>query len=84
MLWGQSHTHLRVLRGGAFNNDETNLRCAYRNRNNPDNRNRNNGFRLVVSTFFSSTGIVLRVKPSAPRYEKWRGLSLAARSSLRP
>jgi hypothetical protein len=38
----------RVVRGGAFNNNARNVRCAYRNRNNPNNRNRNNGFRVVV------------------------------------
>jgi len=37
-----------VLRGGAWNNNPTNCRAANRNRNNPDNRNNNNGFRLVV------------------------------------
>ncbi|MBT3323131.1 MAG: SUMF1/EgtB/PvdO family nonheme iron enzyme [Anaerolineae bacterium] len=42
----------RVLRGGAFNNNQNNVRCAYRNRNNPNNRNNNIGFRLVVSTLF--------------------------------
>ena len=42
----------RVLRGGSFNNNDQNVRCADRNRNNPDNRNRNNGFRVVASTFF--------------------------------
>ena len=43
----------RVLRGGSFNNNARNARCAYRNSNNPDNRNRNNGFRVVVvSTHF--------------------------------
>ena len=26
-----------------------NVRCAYRNRNNPDNRNDNNGFRVASS-----------------------------------
>ena len=41
-----------MLRGGAFNNNTQNVRCAYRNRNNPNNDNRNNGFRVVVSTFF--------------------------------
>jgi hypothetical protein len=41
-----------VLRGGAFNNNPNNARCAYRNRNNPNNRNNNIGFRVVVSTFF--------------------------------
>jgi hypothetical protein len=38
-----------VLRGGAFNNNDRNVRCAYRNNNNPNNRNDNNGFRLCVS-----------------------------------
>jgi hypothetical protein len=42
--------HRRVLRGGAFNNNPRNARCAYRNHNNPDNRNHNTGFRVVVST----------------------------------
>jgi hypothetical protein len=39
----------RVLRGGAFNNNQNNARCAYRNNNHPDNRNDNVGFRVVVS-----------------------------------
>ncbi|MFP4423464.1 MAG: SUMF1/EgtB/PvdO family nonheme iron enzyme [Desulfococcaceae bacterium] len=39
----------RVVRGGAFNNIDDNVRCANRNRNNPDNRNRNNGFRFCVA-----------------------------------
>jgi hypothetical protein len=38
-----------VLRGGSFNNNERNARCAYRNNNNPKNRNDNNGFRVGVS-----------------------------------
>ncbi|MBC8554622.1 MAG: SUMF1/EgtB/PvdO family nonheme iron enzyme [Candidatus Brocadiales bacterium] len=42
----------RVLRGGCFNNNNRNVRCANRNRNNPDNRNNNIGFRIVLSTFF--------------------------------
>jgi hypothetical protein len=42
-----------VLRGGSFNNNRRNARCACRNRNNPDNRNDNYGLRVVVSTFFS-------------------------------
>jgi formylglycine-generating enzyme required for sulfatase activity len=39
-----------VVRGGAFNNNERNVRCAYRNRNNPNNRNDNIGFRVVVAS----------------------------------
>ena len=43
----------RVLRGGSFNNNANNARCANRNRNNPNNRNNNIGFRVVASTFFA-------------------------------
>jgi len=35
-----------VLRGGGWNNTPDNARSANRNRNNPDNRNNNTGFRL--------------------------------------
>lgn len=35
----------RVVRGGSWNNTTTNCRVAYRNRNKPDNRNNNIGFR---------------------------------------
>jgi hypothetical protein len=37
-----------VVRGGSFNNNQNNARCAFRNRNNPNNRNNNQGFRVVV------------------------------------
>jgi len=37
------------VRGGAWNNLRDNARCAYRNRNHPDNRNDNLGFRVVLS-----------------------------------
>ncbi len=36
-----------VLRGGSWNNNPGNLRAANRNRNRPDNRNNNLGFRVV-------------------------------------
>ena len=78
---GQAHTHHRVLRGGSWNNNRNNVRAAYRNRNNPDNRNDNIGFRVVVRTFFHKcrncgavSGQPHRVAPTAsPRREKWRG-----------
>ena len=37
----------RVVRGGAFNNNASNCRCANRNANHPMNRNNNNGFRVL-------------------------------------
>jgi retron-type reverse transcriptase len=47
----------RVLRGGSWNNNPQNLRSAYRNRNNTDNRNNNNGFR-VGSTLSARAGAI--------------------------
>ncbi|MBT4526186.1 MAG: SUMF1/EgtB/PvdO family nonheme iron enzyme [Deltaproteobacteria bacterium] len=41
----------RVKRGGSWNNKPRNLRCANRNRNNPDNRNNNLGFRLLSTGY---------------------------------
>jgi hypothetical protein len=37
-----------LVRGGAWNNNRNNARCAYRNNNHPDNRNNNLGFRVVL------------------------------------
>ena len=38
-----------MLRGGSWNNNARNCRSAYRNRNEPDNRNNNIGFRLAAA-----------------------------------
>jgi hypothetical protein len=38
----------RVLRGGSWINNQDNTRAAYRNNNNPDKRNNNIGFRVVL------------------------------------
>jgi formylglycine-generating enzyme required for sulfatase activity len=38
-----------VLRGGAFNNNPQNVRCAVRNDINARNANNNVGFRVVLS-----------------------------------
>ena len=48
---GPDSGQYRVLRGGSFNNNEDNVRCAARNRNNPNNRNNNIGFRIFLRTF---------------------------------
>ena len=37
-----------MIRGGSWNNSARNCRAAYRNRNRPDNRNRNQGFRVCL------------------------------------
>jgi formylglycine-generating enzyme required for sulfatase activity len=52
----------RVLRGGSWNNNATNCRVANRNNNTPDNRNNNNGFRLVLSQL-KRRGWMPTVKP---------------------
>jgi formylglycine-generating enzyme required for sulfatase activity len=46
-----SGTSPRVWRGGAWDNNRNNVRSAYRNRNNPDNRNNNLGLRVVVASW---------------------------------
>ncbi|HKI19360.1 MAG TPA: SUMF1/EgtB/PvdO family nonheme iron enzyme [Isosphaeraceae bacterium] len=40
----------RVIRGGSWNNDAQNVRAAYRNHNQPSNRNHNLGFRCAELT----------------------------------
>ena len=58
---GADRDRLRVLRGGAWNNNRRNVRCAYRNINNPHNRNNNVGFRVVlVGAACLSSGLRLR------------------------
>ncbi len=53
-LRGQAHNAARwVLRGGSFDNNHNNVRCAARINNEPANRNNNVGFRVVFSTLFA-------------------------------
>ena len=47
--WGSGRHRWRVVRGGSWNNNQRDARCAYRNRNTPDNWNNNLGVRVVVS-----------------------------------
>ena len=55
----------RVLRGGSWNNNARNTRTANRNRNTPDNRDNNNGFR-VVSSGVSTSRVAGIARPSWP------------------
>ena len=55
----------RVVRGGSWNNDHHNARASYRNRNHPNKRNNNQGFRLVISSHTSVP--LLRRGPPSPQ-----------------
>ena len=47
-MMGQYSEHgKKVLRGGAWNYNARNARCAYRNANHPDSRNNDTGFRCA-------------------------------------
>ncbi len=80
-----------MLRGGSWNNNTENARCAYRNRNEPDNRNNNVGFRLVASTLFTQDVKTMRPCRNCPmgtseflpdRGEEWRSLFPAGSGTI--
>ena len=52
-----------MLRGGSWINNQNNARAAYRNDNNPDNRNNNIGFRVVVRRSTPCTFLSLKKFP---------------------
>ena len=54
-------------RSGSWNNGARNVRCAYRNRNNPDNRNDNSGFRALLQLTWLKDFIVTGQNVVAPR-----------------
>ena len=58
----------RVIRGGSWNNDPQNARSAYRNRNTPENRNNNLGFRLARAQRARWTP--RRIDPIARRFRR--------------
>jgi hypothetical protein len=57
-----------VLRGGSWNNNQNNARCAYRNRNEPDNWNNNVGFRVVAYGLLEAR--------NAARFDGWAAEAL--------
>jgi hypothetical protein len=71
-----------VLRGGAWNNNPGNCRSAYRNNNDPANRNNNIGFRVAgvaVSAVPSNAGVRRPAcRPPERATEGPRGMSCAA------
>jgi hypothetical protein len=69
-------------RGGSWNNESRNARCAYRNRNQPDNSNNTLGFRLVLSTLFHrmARNAARREVGGRGKPEERRGMFLAALS----
>jgi formylglycine-generating enzyme required for sulfatase activity len=52
----------RAIRGGSWNNNESNARVAARNNNHPNNDWNNNGFRLAVfhDFLYASSAVLLR------------------------
>ena len=59
----------RVIRGGSWNNDPQNARSAYRNRNKPENRNNNLGFRVARAQ--RARWIPRRIEPIAIRFRRY-------------
>jgi hypothetical protein len=57
-----------VIRGGSWNNDPQNARSAYRNRNSPENRNNNLGFRVARAQRARWTP--RRIEPIALRFRR--------------
>ena len=47
----------RVIRGGSWNNNARNVRAAYRNNREPDNRNNNLGFRCARAHAWSGCSL---------------------------
>ncbi|MCP3971490.1 MAG: SUMF1/EgtB/PvdO family nonheme iron enzyme [Rhodobacteraceae bacterium] len=77
---------LGVLRGGSWINNPRNARAANRNRNNPDNRDNNVGFRVLCSgTEFRSPvpiGSADQGLRDGAETEKWRGCVRSAQAHV--
>ena len=77
----------RLLRGGSFNNQASNVRSAYRNNNQPTNRNNNIGFRpsstLRQDLFSAMPESEGHQRPLECASAKFRSLSRVGRALFR-
>ncbi len=73
--FGPSASAPRAVRGGGWNNPASNARAGYRNRNEPDNRNNNSGFRVVVCCHKRSPGVGLSMAYHGSSASASRGLA---------
>lgn len=71
-----------VLRGGSWNNNPDNARASNRNRNHPDERNNNIGFRVVSSAHIPATAGSAGIADHGLRYAM-AGASMAREHPVR-
>ena len=71
-------SHNRVLRGGSWINNGQRLRAAYRNNDEPNRRNDNNGFRLAGA--YKAEGQITRSVSSGLHDPQNQGSRRAIRS----
>jgi len=71
-----------VNRGGSWNNNPWNCRSANRNRNTPDNRNNNLGFRVALARWKADTSTEQDKVPSLTGENHRVGRTRAARAVL--
>jgi len=57
-----------VVRGGCWNNNADNARASRRNRNNPDNRNNDIGFRVLSSAHIAASARFAGIADHGLRY----------------
>jgi hypothetical protein len=72
MGWGLKAATGRAARGGSWINNDHNLRAALRNSNNPDNRNDNRGFRVVMAAESRSAAEIRHANAARSRTGGWR------------
>jgi len=84
---GASRASNRVIRGGSWNNNARNCRPANRNRNTPENRNNNLGFRVAAAQparwIPHRTGPVFHLSRSGSPRSGERSLGLPRAGSIR-